>query len=153
MNLFFAGMALTFFSLMSGILAYNSYVNGEASGPWLRSTGTLQNQRVVTKVDDDEELREIHATVHYPRHKQMTTKQVELSEERVKELGIAQGDTPCMLAVYWQEEHPEKLRLSPPLPVSRPFYLALLSLALFTSQVIPLSMLRVYPKPTVKPAV
>lgn len=145
-HLFFAGFMLTGFSLMSGVLAYHIYGNSTASGAWLRSTGTLQNQQVVTKVSDGKEVRQIHATVQYSRHKQVISKPMELSEGDLKEQGIELSDVPCELFVYWQKEHPEKLRTSPPHPTSRPFYFIFLSLVLFVSQVIPLRMLRPYPK-------
>lgn len=84
--------------------------------------------------------------MQYPRYKHVVTKQLDLSENELKELGIGLGDAPCELAVYWQKEHPDKLRLSPPLPASRPIYFALLSLGLFVFQVIPLRLLRPHPK-------
>lgn len=56
-HLFFAGFMLTGLSLGTGVFAYSCYRNSAASGAWLRSTGTMLNQRVETKVTDGEEIR------------------------------------------------------------------------------------------------
>lgn len=144
LRLYFAGFLLTGMSLMFGIFTYSTYVNGTASGVWIRGIGTLHSKKILTEEIDGKEVQQIHATVEYTSPKQVISKDVELSEDDLKELGIRLSDTPSELVIYWQKNHLEKLRLSPPYPTSTPYYLALLSLVLLLSQVIPLSKLKTY---------